>query len=79
MQALLALLKPFWVGIAKWLGIAAAGALLWLQAKKSGEQTIKQQNLENTLKGVQEHDKIEDDIAGANDSEYERMRSKWTR
>ena len=73
MQAILALLKPFWVPIAKIGGLAIAGLLFWLQARKSGEATIKQQNLENTFKGVQERDKTENDISKLSDDKLDKL------
>lgn len=79
MQAILNLLKPFWLNIAKFGSIALAGFLFWLQARKSGEATIKQQNIENTLKGVQTRDEVENNILRASDAYRQQLRNKWTR
>lgn len=76
---MLQLLKPFWTQILKFGGIALGVFLFWLQAKKSGEQTIKQQNLENTLKGVQERDRIEVINLSADDDKLDKLRRKWER
>lgn len=62
-------------------GIAAAiggFALLLLGARKSGEATIKQQNVENTLKQVQERDKVENTVNAASSSELDKLQDKWT-
>ena len=79
MAQILELLKPFWLPIAKGFFLVAGGLALWLQAKKSGEQTIKQQNVENTLKAVEENDKIKNDLNRASDVELDKLLEKYTR
>lgn len=79
MQAILALLKPFWAPILKFGGIALAGLLFWLQAKKSGEATIKQQNLENTLKTTQDYDNAKDTVSRDDDTDIDKLLQKYTR
>lgn len=76
---MLALLRPYYLAIAKWAGIAFAVLLVLLRVKSSGRQAEKNDNLRATVKGVKTRDKIESDVANTTDAEYERLRRKWTR
>lgn len=76
---MLQLLKPFWLVIMKYGAIVGGAFLFWLQARKSGEATIKQQNVENTLKAVEANNEIKDNVSNLNDSKYNSLLKKWTR
>ena len=73
------LLKPFWGGIVKYGAIAVGLFMAWLQVRKSGEEAIKQKNIENTLEGVETRDKIENNVNSANDNKLASLRDKWER
>lgn len=79
MGIILAALKPLWIPIAKYGAIAAGFFIFWLQAKKSGEATIKQQNIENTLKTTQDYDNAKDNLSSASDTKLDKLLSQYTR
>lgn len=72
-------LKPFWIGIVKYLGIAIAVLFVLIKVRQSGSDAVKKDALEKTLDGVMARDKIEDTIVSADDIERKRLRKKWTR
>ena len=79
MKEIIEILKPFWLGIVKYVGIVLGLLLFYFKAKQDGKNAAKQENTEEILKGMQESAKINNDIAGANDAEYKRLYKKWSR
>lgn len=73
---MLEILKPYWLKILQWVGALGGIVLLLLQVRKSGEETIKQQNAEATLKAVTERDKIESNINNLNDIDLNKLYNK---
>jgi hypothetical protein len=72
-------LKPFLSAILKWGSIVGASLLILLKTRESGEKAIENKEAAEVLKGVQIHDKIENDIADSNNVELERLRKKFDR
>lgn len=76
---MLALLRPFWVVIAKWVSLAAGIILILLKVRQSGSEAEQRKQSMKTLKGMQIRDKIENNIAADSDTDLSRMQRKWTK
>lgn len=79
MQTILMFLKLFWIPLVKFGGLIIAGVLFWFRAKKSGEDAIKQRDLESTLKATQDYDNAKNTISKLSDSKLDKLLSEYTR
>lgn len=79
MTAIWEFLKPFWLKILQFAGIAFGIVLLWRQAKSSGMQEVRQKNIETTLKSVQDYDNKKDDLNRMPDNKLDELLQKYTR
>lgn len=76
---MLEFLKPFWIAIAKWIVLAAGAVAFILKMRQDGKDSQKAEDVEQTLKGVQIRDTVEQNINNASTAERQRLREKWNR
>jgi uncharacterized membrane protein YdjX (TVP38/TMEM64 family) len=72
-------LRPYWLSIAKWVGISATAALFLLRVRQSGRDAEKVKNLEQTIDAVKKSNEIHDNIVSLDDAARKRLRAKWQR
>lgn len=70
---ILEFLKPYYLKIIQYGSIIVGIFFFWLQAKKTGESTIKQKNAEVTLKGVSSRDNIENNLNNLSDDKLDKL------
>ena len=75
---MLALLKPFWLTIAKYAAIAGGILLIVFKIRQSGRDAERVENMKETLNHVKIRDAIERDV-NRSDNATEQLRSKWSR
>lgn len=73
------LLKPFWSATVKYCLIVGAALLVLFKARQSGKESVRNENIKESLKGVKVRDKVENNVISAPDSERDRLRKKWQR
>ncbi|MES3016216.1 MAG: hypothetical protein V4721_00495 [Bacteroidota bacterium] len=76
---MLLFLKPYYLVLAKWIGILITVILVIFRLKTIGRQEERGDNLEAAIKGVKTRDEIKNNIISADDMERKRLRKKWNR
>ncbi len=73
------LLRPIWITLVKWGAIVGGILLILFKVRQSGKDIVRNENIKETLDGVEARDKVEDHIVASSDLERRRLRKKWTR
>lgn len=79
MSQLLLLLKPFYLPILKWSGIALGLFLAWFKIHHDGVKDEKAKEAVQTLKDVETREKIEQTISGLSDDKLNKLYDKDTK
>ena len=79
MNVIIELLKPLWLQILKYGGMAFAALFLLFKVRQSGKESEQRKQAMETLKGVKIRDKIENTILTTPDDKLDKLRKKWTR
>jgi hypothetical protein len=70
---ILEFLKPFWLSIVKWGGIAFGFVLFYFKVRSDGGIAQERKEVMGTLKGVTTRDKIENDINSLSDDKLNKL------